>query len=152
MPPASDSPEFEHLRPVAGLGRRLGAMLYDSLLLIAVWMVTGFAVVAANRFQAVSGAWFQTLLFLEAYAFFAFFWLRDGQTLGMRAWRLRLVTKNHSALTLNQATVRMMVALLSYACLGLGYWWCLIDRRGYSWSDLASNTQVVVDAPYRDQI
>ena len=127
-------------------------MLYDTLLVFAVWLVTIFALTAANRFQAVSGAWFQTFLFLEAFGFFAFFWMRDGQTLGMRAWRLRLIANNGGDLTLNQVTIRLMTAMVSFVALGLGYWWCLVDPQRRTWPDLASDTSIVVDAPYNDEI
>lgn len=148
IPPVSKLDE----QPVAGLARRLAAMVYDALLVAAVWLVTIFALTAANHFQAVSGAWFQTILFLQAFGFFAFFWLRDGQTLGMRAWRLRLIANNGRDLTLNQVTIRWMTALISLVALGLGYWWCLVDERRRTWPDLASDSSIVVDAPYADEI
>jgi uncharacterized RDD family membrane protein YckC len=126
----------------AGLGRRLGAMLYDGMLVLAIWMLTLFVLVAVTN-SAVLGAAVQTLLFLEMYLFFAYFWLSRGQTLGMLAWGLELRTDDGTALTLRQVTLRFFGALASFACAGLGYLWILIDRQNRSWSDLVSGSHVI---------
>ena len=57
----------------AGLLRRLGAMIYDGLVVIALWMATLFPIVALTNTAAV-GAAVQSLLFFELVAFFVFFW------------------------------------------------------------------------------
>ena len=79
------------IRP-APLMRRLGAALYDSLLIIALWFFVGFAALPFTGGQAVSVAnpWFATAVYGLSALFFVFFWTRGGQTLGMRAWRLQL--------------------------------------------------------------
>jgi len=59
----------------AGLLRRLAAMVYDGLLVLAIWMVTLLAMVLANGGEAVFGALVQSVLFLETFVFFAWFWL-----------------------------------------------------------------------------
>ncbi len=137
--------------PSAGFLRRLGAMVYDGLLLIALWLTTLYFLVAFNN-SAVGGALLQTLLFLECYLFFAFFWLRNRKTLGMLAWNLELQPNSVAgtdgnpvipALTLTQVTFRFVGACLSFALLGLGYLWILIDPQKRSWSDSLSRTRIV---------
>ena len=127
----------------AGLLRRLAAMLYDALLILAIWMITLLAMVAANRGEAVLGAPVQSLLFLEAFTFFGYFWTRAGQTVGMRAWRLRLESNDGGQISLQQATLRFAVALAALGAFGIGYFWALIDRQGRTWPDIASNCRVV---------
>ena len=95
----------------AGLLRRLGAMVYDILVVVALVMVTLFLLTGLNRFEAVHGPWVNAILFLEIYAFFAFFWVRRGQTLGMLAWRLRVQNSGGVPITLTQATLRFIGAL-----------------------------------------
>ena len=75
----------------AGLLRRLGALVYDTLLVIAMWLVTLFPMVAASN-DSVVGAGVQSILFVELFAFFAYFWVARGQTLGMLAWGLQLIS------------------------------------------------------------
>jgi uncharacterized RDD family membrane protein YckC len=132
----------EQLDPGAGLFRRLGAMLYDTLLVVAMWMATLFPMVAIAN-HAVYGATVQTILFLETYAFFVLFWLYRGQTLGMLAWKLAVGTEDGSPLSLRQATLRFFGAMVSAACLGLGYLWIWIDRDNRSWGDILSATRIV---------
>jgi uncharacterized RDD family membrane protein YckC len=74
----------------ASLPRRLGAIVYDALLVTAMWLVTLFPLVAVSN-NAVGGATVQSLLFIELFAFFACFWVARGQTHGMLAWQLQLV-------------------------------------------------------------
>lgn len=117
-------------------------MVYDGLLMLAVWMFTLFPLVAFAN-DAVSGPAVRALLFLELYGFFAWFWVARGQTLGMLAWRLRVESTHGGPLTLAQATRRFVAALVSLLCLGLGYLWVLVDPARRSWSDMASFSRVV---------
>lgn len=117
-------------------------MVYDGLLVLALWLVTLFPMVALRN-DAVYGATLQTLLFLELYAFFVCFWLFRGQTLGMLAWRLEILSDDGSPLTLRQATLRFFGAMLGLGCAGLGYLWILIDRENRAWPDLLSGSRIV---------
>ena len=126
----------------AGLPRRLAAMFYDALLIVAIWMITLLVMVVANGGEPVLGAPVQSLLFLEAFTFFAYFWTRAGQTAGMRAWRLRLESNDGGRVSLHQATLRFAVALVAFGALGIGYFWAWIDRQGRTWPDIASNCRV----------
>ena len=128
----------------AGLLRRVGAMVYDALVVVALVMVTLFLLTGLNRFEAVHGPWVNAILFLEIYAFFAFFWVRRGQTLGMLAWRLRVQNPGGVPITLTQATLRFIGALLALATLGLGYLWLYVDPQRRTWPDLLSSSEVVL--------
>lgn len=127
----------------ARLWRRLAAMTYDGLLILAIWLLTLLLMVVANGGEAVFGAPVQSLLFLELVAFFAYFWCTGGQTAGMRAWRLRLVSDDGGSLSLNQAMLRLFGALAALAALGAGYLWALFDRQGRTWPDLLSHSRIV---------
>ncbi len=126
----------------AGLWRRLGAMIYDALLILALWMFTLLLGVAVTN-HPVTGPLWQSLLFLELFAFFAYFWLRRRQTLGMLAWKLYVLDSSGAHITLGQALLRFIGAILSFLCLGLGYLWILIDHSRRSWSDLLSGSRVI---------
>jgi uncharacterized RDD family membrane protein YckC len=126
----------------AGLVRRLGALLYDVLLIIAIWMMTLFGLVLANDGEAVGGVAVQGLMLVEWIAYYAYAWRRTGQTLGMKSWRIVLVDEDGSRPEWRQLALRMLVAPFSLACLGLGYAWLYGDRR-QTWHDRASRTYVV---------
>jgi uncharacterized RDD family membrane protein YckC len=76
--------------------------------------------------------------------FFGVFWMKSGQTLGMQAWRIKLVPSAGNELTFGRVVTRCGAALLSAACFGLGYAWCLVDRRGRTWHDTLSGTELVL--------
>jgi uncharacterized RDD family membrane protein YckC len=127
---------------VAGLGRRIGAMVYDAMIVLAIWIATLFVLVTLTN-HAVMGAPVQSLAFVETFAFFAWFWIRRGQTIGMLAWGLRVETADGRPFRLAHAFLRFVGALLSFTVLGLGYLWMLIDPDRRTWSDMLSGTQVI---------
>jgi uncharacterized RDD family membrane protein YckC len=86
----------------------------------------------------------QLYLLLIAFAFFGWFWVHGGQTLGMRAWRLRLVSADGGPVSWKQAAIRFAAALLSWSCLGLGFFWALIDREKRAWHDRLSGTRLIL--------
>lgn len=131
-----------HNYPNASLVKRLMAMMYDSLLVLAVWMLVGYIAIAFNDGQAVEGPWFNSILFVVTYGFFALFWVRSGQTLGMIAWCLRVEDNDGYALTLKQALVRYLAAFIALGS-GIGYLWMLFSKNKLAWHDSWSNTRVV---------
>lgn len=128
---------------IAGLARRLAAVCYDCLLIGALLMVITGVFVALNHNEIVSGPVFQSVLFLATFTFYTFFWRRGGQTLGMRSWRIKLISLTGQPVSLSQCLLRFMVALLSGGLLGLGWIWMLFDRQKRTWHDRVSQTQLV---------
>ena len=83
------------------------------------------------------------LLFLgTTFFFYSWFWQRTGSTLGMDAWKIRVVSEldGNNPHWIN-CLLRLIFACLSFACLGLGYLWVVF--KGYSWHDKLSQTRVV---------
>lgn len=157
--------------PAAGLFRRLGALTYDALLLMAVIVIAGFIALPFTGGEAPSpgNPFYQTYLFVLCYVFFAWFWTRGGQTLGMRAWRLRVQNEDGSAISWSQSLLRFMAGIASCILLGIGIYfmksepmsvryiqgiaalavftlsslWILIDKNKRAWHDHFSSCQVV---------
>lgn len=150
---ATDKPEGT---VPAGLMRRLCAMLYDGLLSIAILMlggaiaigvrvaISGAEAATTDPMAAAHGLLLQLWLVLLLSAFFVFFWRRNGQTLGMQAWRLQVRNRDGSMLTVKQCLLRLAGGLMSWACLGLGYWLALFSPTKTSWSDRLSNSECVL--------
>ena len=135
--------------PRASLWRRLGAMLYDAMIVVAIWMATTFLLVLFTGTE-LTGFWWQSFLFVEWFAFFVYFWTNDGQTVGMMAWRIKTLQADGSTPTVMQCAKRLAVAPASF-CLGLlGYFWMFLNEEKATWHDLFSNT-VVVHFPKEEQ-
>ena len=128
----------------AALRYRLAAMLYDAFAVLGIWIATIVALVTVIG-DAVVGAWVQSLLFVELYGYFAFFWCRRGQTLGMLAWRLNLQCTG--AFRPTQALRRFVAGLASFLTLGLGFAWMWFDRDKLTWGDRFSASEVVREPP-----
>ncbi len=130
--------------PPASLMRRLGAMFYDSLLLISVLLLaTGLAVLITKGSLDSHHPIFRSYLFLVCFAFYAGFWMHGGQTLGMRTWRLRVQRMDGQPLTLWQVLLRFLCAIPSIALLGMGLFWMLFDRDRLAWHDRFSESVIV---------
>ena len=133
----------------AALPYRLLAIVYDLLPLAALWMATSAVMLLARGGERVTPnspmAFVEfALLLLVTFAYFGLSWRRGGQTLGMRAWRLRLLRADGSAPPPWGALVlRYLVAPISLAAAGLGFLWSFIDRERRTWHDLASGTVLV---------
>jgi uncharacterized RDD family membrane protein YckC len=139
MPTPPDTPS---------LVRRLAAMLYDGLLLASVLFVAGIPlafVPETVRHQLAARLLIRLYLLAVVFLFFAVPWTRGGRTLGMQAWRLRLVAVPGGPLGWGHAARRFAAALLSWACLGLGFVWILVDREGRAWHDRLSGTRMVLE-------
>lgn len=140
-------PKQTYTRP-AGLIRRLGAMMYDFLIIVAVWMLLGFARLpfvpeGVDAMNDNAGPGFQSILFLVTFGFFTFFWRRTGQTLGMQAWRIRIQNSDGRAITLTQSLMRFFCGAFSLVCLGLGHFWMLFSPSRKTWPDSFSESEVV---------
>lgn len=137
------TPELPH----CGLARRLAAILYDSLLLLALLFIASalHLAISGNGEASSKPDIIRTLIMvLLSFAFFAWFWLHGGQTLGMRAWRIRLQNRGGGPITLWQAMLRYLVAIASWLLFGLGFLWSLIDKEKLTWHDRFSMSELVV--------
>lgn len=134
----------------ASLWLRLAAAIYDLFPLIGLWMLTAalallFAHGAVDPAHPTN-AWrlgLRFALFTVTGAYFAISWARGGQTIGMRAWRLRVVDANGNALPWPRCVLRFLVACVSLGVVALGFLWCLFDARKRAWHDIAARSVLV---------
>jgi uncharacterized RDD family membrane protein YckC len=109
-------------------------------------MATTLVIVVARGGAAIppGNLPYQALLVSITGAFFVGFWVRGGQTLGMRAWRLRVQRPDGRPLDAGLALTRLAAGSLSLLPLGAGRWWGWLDRDGLPWHDRLAGTRVVV--------
>lgn len=150
------------------LWRRLLALVYDLLIVVAIVMVVGLLCQLATRGQLIrTGAttviplWYQVLQALVVALYFISSWRRGGQTVGMRPWRIRVTGDDGGPPSLQQAVIRLLVAaaplvlLMLEPALGLSptlwvllvawaSWFAvaLFDPRRRALHDLAAHTEI----------
>jgi uncharacterized RDD family membrane protein YckC len=114
----------EELLPPATFLKRALAITYDGLISIAVllvvtWVYTmiGGWITGWDRFEQLAEAGqlsgdpgLTFVLFLALYLFFAYFWTRVGQTLGMQVWRVRIENLDGTHISWTQALIRYVTA------------------------------------------
>lgn len=129
-------------------------MLYDLLPLLGLWIIgAGLWMLAFHRgddLQQLASAVRDPLdlvlrdiwLFAITAAYFAVSWTRVGATIGMRAWKLRLVRADGARITARTALLRFVLALVSLALLGAGFWYAWFDAERRTWHDRVCATRM----------
>lgn len=150
--------------------RRAASLAYETVLLIAI------AFVATSVFMFASGgehAEGRQRLLLQLYlgmvfaAYFLWCWLRGGQTLAMKAWRIKLILSDGGRVPPSRALLRFVLFALIAACYGASVglargqsdlWlvigmlalgsvstgWAIFDRDGQFLHDRLSGTRLVM--------
>ena len=129
-----------------GLFRRLLAMTYDGLIVIALLLLAGLVALpfTGPGVRAGRDPLFTLYLVLVWFAYFGWCWRQSGATLGMRAWRVRLVTATGSVPGWGRCALGFGIAFVSALPAGLGFAWALWDQRRRCWHDIATGSHLVV--------
>jgi uncharacterized RDD family membrane protein YckC len=128
-----------------GLARRLMAMAYDAVAVLALWLLaTALAMLAGFRELSITeDPLYDVYLLLIWFAYLGWCWNRGGMTLGMRAWRIRIESDTGGLPNWRSCAVRFLASLLSAAAAGLGFVWSLFDRERRTWHDRLSRTRLL---------
>ncbi len=130
----------------SGFLRRLAAMLYDSMLVLALLFLATVPFIAIRGGEPVEigdNLAYRVVLVAVIFAFFVGFWSYSGRTLGMQSWGLQLETMEGQVPSVTTASLRFVAALISLLPLGLGFLWQLIDKERLTWHDRISGTRLV---------
>jgi uncharacterized RDD family membrane protein YckC len=129
---------------LAPLGLRLLSLAYEGVLLFGILFVASYLFVGLAR-DAQTGMprlVFQVYVLAVCGAYFVFCWVRSGQTLPMKTWRIRLVTEQGKPLAVGRAFQRYMLAVPSVLS-GIGVLWALVDRDRQFLHDRLAKTRIV---------
>ena len=126
--------------------RRLASIFYDSILLSAVLFFSALIILLFTGGQAIASGniAFDIYLIAISYLYFTWQWTHGGQTLGMRAWKIRLEDINYSAVSWRSASLRFVLAGVSWILMGAGFLWSLIDRERLAFHDKLSGTRLKI--------
>ena len=140
--------------PSAGMRRRIAAIIYDLLLLVAITLAYSLIVwpirslfIGSFEGHGTPSAVASTVImigwWLALASYFNYCWKKRGQTLAMKAWRLRLQQPDGALLTAKQRWYRALIAPLSLLS-ALGLLWCLWDKSGDCLHDKITGTRVAL--------
>lgn len=136
------------LAPPPGFFRRFAAQSYDLFLLLALLFLATALLLPFTDGEAISAR--QTLIYriylvVISFFFYGWFWTHGGQTLGMRAWKIKVLTLDQKPINWKQASLRFATAIVSWGLFGLGFLWILLDKNRRGWHDHLSKTALFFD-------
>ena len=135
----------ENLSPQpCGLVRRLAAIFYDTLLLFAVLFAATAMLMPFTGGIAITSESIVYFVYLTAwsYLYFAWQWTHGGQTLGMRAWKVRLFAMNAGPVSWPVASIRFFLAMVSWLFAGAGFFWARLNREKLGFHDRYSGSRL----------
>lgn len=137
--PADDRPQL------ASLARRALSIGYELLLVCAVLFAGAVVLVPLTRplDPLLARPLLQCALLALAGVYFIWQWLRGGQTLAMKTWRIRIVAADGAPLELPRALLRFALATAGALALGAGFAWALVDRDRQFLHDRLAGTRII---------
>ncbi|MBX2836941.1 MAG: RDD family protein [Gammaproteobacteria bacterium] len=123
------------------LWRRLLAFLYDGLLLIAIFFVITAIAVGLNGGEAITHPFYVLAMYPIAFVFYCWCWQRGGQTLGMQAWRLQLISEQTTKITFVQCLIRFFLGSILFFFTYIG---AFFDAKNRPIHDQLSRTKIVL--------
>lgn len=125
----SDSPMVVE---IAGLRRRLASMLYETMLLLGVLALTFMVpnLLLGMFFEITPPGWVAWIhVFVVLGIYFVWYWHRQGQTLAMQTWRLKVVDAvTGKPLDVKRSGLRYVLSWPSVLLCGVGLLWAVFDR------------------------
>lgn len=127
-----------------GLFRRMLAISYDLVLIFAVLFVATAILLPFTHGNAINSDNYAYLAYMTAciYFYLVWHWTHGGQTLGMRAWKIRLLDDKAGPVSWNIASKRFFLAILSWLFVGSGFLWAVLDREGLTFHDRYSRSRL----------
>ncbi|WP_239649875.1 RDD family protein [Methylocucumis oryzae] len=129
-----------------GFIRCLAAVIYDLFLVVALWFVATALILPFNAGQAFNSRqlFYPVYLLIVSFLFHGWFWTHGGQTLGQKAWKIKVLTFDYKPINWLQALLRFSAAIVSWSVFGLGFLWMLVDKDKQTWHDYLSKTKLFV--------
>ncbi len=134
---------------ISGFWRRFIALIYDVIIVASIIFVGTFIAI-----MLVSAIWgkqameegllyennlFRVYLFSLWFGYYAVSWMRGGQTLGMKPWRMYVLDNKKNYIDFKQSLLRF-----SSGFLGLGLFLIPFHKEKKALQDIVSSSQTLV--------
>jgi uncharacterized RDD family membrane protein YckC len=131
----------------AGLMRRLLALLYDSILIIGIYMSYVILVTYLNGSALESQL---EILFLQfsfvifIFLFYCYFWkFNNGQTLGMQVWKIKLVSLGNEEININKMVLRCALSMIFSLVFLSNFIFIIFNKERKTLGDYFSKTKLL---------
>ncbi|MBL4773655.1 MAG: RDD family protein [Alcanivoracaceae bacterium] len=133
---------------ITPIWKHFSAFIYDLFPLVGIFILTSFIVLLFRKGENVEpfSAWFIVLIYSEIAFYYIYSWKKGGQTLGMRAWKMKIIPNqsNQTNISWTQAFMRFFIGVISTLFLGTGLFWKLFSKRKLSWMDIISDSETKI--------
>lgn len=123
----------------------LGAMLYDSFILFSLLILATALALILSKGSSLLPYRFLFLFYLFSFCglFLSYCWHKSGQTLGMLAWKIKIVELNGKPLNYKRAMLRYLMSFISLLFFGAGFLWRLFDKDSQFLHDRMLGTRLI---------
>lgn len=126
---------------------RLACLLYEALTILAIviaGVILPYTLLASFVHSVAGGKLLVAHMMLLLLLYFAWQWIRGGQTLAMKTWRIKLVRADDGGpITPALALLRFAAAWVGTLACGIGFLWAVIDRDGQYLHDRLTGTRLI---------
>ena len=124
--------------------RRSASILYDSLLVLAVLIIMSLPFFSFNLEENLSlKIIVQIYYYLITQYFFVWFWVNNEGTLGMKTWKIKIVSEDGNKISYIEAIIRFNAAIFSFIFFGLGFLMCFLRKDKKCLHDFISKTVLI---------
>ena len=110
--------------------------MYDLMLLFSVLFFMSLPWVVITSGEAVSGSiLYQLYLLIIILTYYLYFWVKHGQTLGMKSWKTYVLNTDNTRINIRQGILRLTLALMG------GHLVLIFTNK--SLQDIISNSHIV---------
>lgn len=125
--------------------KHFAAFIYDIFPIVGLFLVTSMIILLFRNGVEVEmhSPWLRALLIFEVAFYYIYSWKVGGQTLGMRAWKIKIFPINDHQIQISweQATFRFFIGILSTCLIGFGLFWKYFSANNKSWMDIVSHSK-----------
>lgn len=120
-------------------------MIYDLLPAIAIVFIAALVALpfTGDRVRAGLDPFYTLYVIAAWFLYYGVCWTQAGQTLGMRAWKVEILTEDGERPGWRTAALRFIAAGLSIALLGLGFLVSAFRGDRATWHDRLSRTRLL---------
>jgi uncharacterized RDD family membrane protein YckC len=120
-------------------------MMYDGIILLGLLILASAVALPFGNIDKVAfhDFWFTLWLFAACFGYLGSCWRYGGMTVGMRAWRVKLINADGQMVSWPACLLRYLAGLVSLAVFGFGILWTLVDKKNRGWHDLAAGTLLI---------